>query len=113
MTKTLTVEQAIELLQTSDRCNWGEPAMWVKMTDYHALLALLEGLRWRRVSEEKPPQVPVMVQCSVGIVLGSLNGTVWHVEADDEYEFIDAESDDLWMPLPPPPSPPANQETTA
>ena len=44
----MTPEQGIELLKCADRCNYGEPSVWIKMDDYHALLALLEGLRWKR-----------------------------------------------------------------
>ena len=50
----MTPEQGIELLKCADRCNYGEPSVWIKMDSYHALLALLEGLRWKDPHSEPP-----------------------------------------------------------
>ena len=52
MTKPLTIEQAIEALKAADEIR-GLRCFVITYSDYHALLALLEGLRWRKVGEER------------------------------------------------------------
>ena len=107
MTKPLTVEQAIKLLKKMPVESWlvrrERPGMRVDldMCDYHALLALLEGLRWRKVGEERPHE-------------GEAVFLLWFGRPEEVYIWngswrmgecqIAIGNDHFWMPLPLPPA---------
>ena len=93
----MTPEQAIAALKGADRQIFGTNRVVLMSDDnYHALLALLEGLRWKRVSEP-PPNV-------YEAVLISWFPHEGHETIDDFHSIRGSLcNDDLWMPLPSPP----------
>ena len=87
MTKPLTIEQAIEALKATDEIR-GLRCFVITYSDYHALLALLEGLRWRKVSEDTPKKrTPKLIV--------NASGMVFFDECGDMESF----QNDLWLSL--------------
>ena len=94
----MTPQEAVELLTDDSNSVYIDPdedvvSMRATKPQYAALLALLEGLRPRRVSEEKPPDSDYVLAHIPGGPLGGWFVTIGRGLRADGY----------WMPLPPHP----------